>query len=413
MSIRKVERETLDKFKPGWKKNPRTGLWYTYEVDYVDPETGVRRRRRGFHSEQEAQKFVHDLGISLEMRRLGLVAKSTDFPLLSDVLQRSIGDLATKRAKVRATTVFRSFLGTLPDHMTCDRLRTKHYKDYADARLRAGVKPETANRETAMVMAALKKAHLNFPELEDWIPPKGYYVAADRRKKKERVITGEEQERIVRWLRAPKCKGESERDVGARRRAALIFEFALMTGLRHGEIVGLRKSEIGKDEFTVWRPKTKVLTTFPLTDEMQRIVSEATELFPGDYVFSAHGRVMGRTWSTLKRACEAVGVPWGRDGGVVLHTARHTFITRLLQAGVDIATIQSFSSHSDREMVMKYSHATEDTRRRALGMLASEDDVSEDELAEIYKAVRSKKMSFEEFKRKLGPKSGVHLLTKN
>ena len=49
MSIRKVERETLDKFKPGWKRNPKTGLWYTYEVDYLDPETGVRRRRRGFH----------------------------------------------------------------------------------------------------------------------------------------------------------------------------------------------------------------------------------------------------------------------------------------------------------------------------------------------------------------------------
>lgn len=402
MPIRKVERETLDKFKPGWKRNPRTGLWYTYEVDYIDPETGARRRRRGFHSEQEAQKFVHDLGLSLEMRRLGLVARSTDTPPLRDVLQRAVGDLPTKRARVRATTVFRSFLGLLPDGVECSYLRTKHYKDYADARLRAGVRPETANRETAMVMAALKGAHLNFPQLEEWVPPKGYYASADRRKKKERIITADEQRRIVRRLRSPKAKGESVREAQARLRAALIFEFALMTGLRHGEIAGLRKSEVGEDEFTVWRPKTKVLTTFPLTDEMRRVVGEACELFEGEYVFSRSGQVMGRTWSTLRRACEAVGVPWGRDGGVVLHTARHTFITRLLQAGVDIATIQSFSSHSDREMVMKYSHATEETRRRALGAVTGGEGADEEELERIYEAVRKKKMSFEEFKRKIG-----------
>lgn len=402
MSIRKVERETLDKFKPGWKRNPKTGLWYTYEVDYLDPETGVRRRRRGFHSEQEAQKFVHDLGISLEMRRLGLVAKNTDFPFLRDVLQRAIGDLPSRRAKVRATTVFRSFLGVLPDAMTCGMLRTKHYKDYAESRLRDGVRPETVNRESAMVMAALKKAHLNFPQLEDWSPPKGYYAEADRRRKKERVITEKEQRDVLGWLYAER-KGETDRDRLARRRAGLTFEFALMTGLRHGEIVGIRKSDVAEGRLSVWRPKTKVWTHFPLTDEIQRVINEAAELFPGEFLFSRQGRVMGRTWSTLRRACEAVGVPWGRDGGIVLHTARHTFITRMLQAGVDIATIQSFSSHSDREMVMKYSHATEESRRRALGMVGGETDL-DGELEEIYEAVRKKKMSLEEFKRKMGGK---------
>lgn len=398
MSIRKIEKETLDKFKPGWRKDRRTGRWVTYEIDYYDPESGLRKRRRGFHTEQEALEFEKNLLMSAELKRLGIVSQHKDYPSIRDVLYRRLADLPNRRAKVRATTVFRSFLGTMPDGMTCDMLRTKHYKDFAENRLAAGVKPETVNREAAMVMSALKQAHINFPVLEGWTPPKGFYAEGDKRRKKERVITRAEEEKVLAWLYGKGKKTETEKDRLARLRAGLTFEFALLTGLRHGEIVGIKKAEVTDRDVSVWRPKTKVWTTFPLTPEMRAIIDRASELFDGEYVFSRHGKVHGRTWSTLRRACEAVGVPWGREGGIVLHTARHTFITRLLQAGVDIATIQSFSSHSDREMVMKYSHATETTRKKALGLLGEKE---RDALTAIWEAVKEGEMDLKTFLQKV------------
>lgn len=398
MPVTRVEVRALKKFKPGWRRDTVSGLWYTYQLDYTDPETGLRKRRRGFHSKDEAERFLRSQIAGAEMKRLGLVASDRTFPEIRDVLQRSISDLPSKRARTRATTVFRAFLSMLPDGFTVGDLRTKHYKDYADSRLYAGVKAETVNRETAFVRAALRRAHLNFPSLEEWTPPKCYRVPPTTREKRQRAISPEEERKILDVLRRKREIREEDRHYEARIRTACIFEFALMTGLRHGEISSIKKEDVKKNELSVYRSKTKVWTTFPLNDALRRILDEAVTVSRSEYVFSTRGIVMGKTDNLLREACEAAGVPYGKDVGVTLHSTRHTFITRMLHAGVDIATIQSFSSHTDASMVMRYSHATDESRRKALGKVTGEERMDP---REIWERVRSGKMSFSEFKRKI------------
>lgn len=41
---------------------------------------------------------------------------------------------------------------------------------------------------------------------------------------------------------------------------------------------------------------------------------------------------------------------------VVRHTLRHTAITHLVQAGVDLPTVQRISGHKTLQMVVRYSH---------------------------------------------------------
>lgn len=41
---------------------------------------------------------------------------------------------------------------------------------------------------------------------------------------------------------------------------------------------------------------------------------------------------------------------------VVPHTLRHTAITHLIQAGVDLPTVQRISGHKTLQMVARYSH---------------------------------------------------------
>ena len=41
---------------------------------------------------------------------------------------------------------------------------------------------------------------------------------------------------------------------------------------------------------------------------------------------------------------------------VVRHTLRHTAITHLVQAGVDLPTVQRISGHKTLQMVVHYSH---------------------------------------------------------
>ena len=44
---------------------------------------------------------------------------------------------------------------------------------------------------------------------------------------------------------------------------------------------------------------------------------------------------------------------------VVRHTLRHTAITHIVQAGVDLPTVKKFSGHKTLTMVERYSHGTE------------------------------------------------------
>ena len=55
---------------------------------------------------------------------------------------------------------------------------------------------------------------------------------------------------------------------------------------------------------------------------------------------------------------------------VVRHTLRHTAITHLVQAGVDLPTVQRISGHKTMQMVARYSHQNGEHIREAMDKLA-------------------------------------------
>lgn len=54
---------------------------------------------------------------------------------------------------------------------------------------------------------------------------------------------------------------------------------------------------------------------------------------------------------------------------VVRHTLRHTAITHLVQAGVDLPTVQRISGHKTLQMVVKYSHQNGEHIKSAMDAL--------------------------------------------
>jgi hypothetical protein len=70
---------------------------------------------------------------------------------------------------------------------------------------------------------------------------------------------------------------------------------------------------------------------------------------------------------------------------------------RIVQVA-DIATAQSFTSHSNRDMIAYYSHASSKSREDAMQkMYGKKDELTEDKLKVIFEKVQKKKMKFEEF----------------
>jgi len=54
------------------------------------------------------------------------------------------------------------------------------------------------------------------------------------------------------------------------------------------------------------------------------------------------------------------------------HDLRHTFATRMANAGVDIFTLAELSGHSDIRIARRYAHGTEETKRRAVKKLVKD-----------------------------------------
>ena len=174
------------------------------------------------------------------------------------------------------------------------------------------------------------------------------------------------------------------------------YRFVLQTGLRTGELIGLRWSDIDfknrtmKIERTMeyrykvgeWRvgpPKSKSgYRTIPLTDEAIRILenqrskNKSLKLVPiewKDTVFLCRKGtpVKNSTYDTgLFKYCDRVGIP-----RFSMHVLRHTFATRCIEGGMKPKTLQKILGHSNIGITMNlYVHITEDEKHREIDLVA-------------------------------------------
>lgn len=86
-------------------------------------------------------------------------------------------------------------------------------------------------------------------------------------------------------------------------------------------------------------------------------------LFPSK--LSASGHTMNIE-KQFRRVVKAEGLD---PKEVVRHTLRHTAITHLVQAGVDLPTVQRISGHKTLQMVVRYSHQNGEHIRSAMDAL--------------------------------------------
>jgi len=158
-----------------------------------------------------------------------------------------------------------------------------------------------------------------------------------------------------------------------------LFEVAVYTGLRKGELLALRWCDVDLDSkeirvrHTIYKgklgsPKTKASQrTLPMNPRVYEVLSALRPEEGGGlrYVFeNAAGGPLGP--HAVRAPLNAATLACGLERPLRFHDLRHTFASHCVMAGMPLRTLQDLLGHSTLRMVMRYAHVSEDHKRDAV-----------------------------------------------
>lgn len=160
----------------------------------------------------------------------------------------------------------------------------------------------------------------------------------------------------------------------------------LLTGIRRGELLGLKREDVADNVLTINRAvflehnKARVIEHEAKTDKSLRTVPLLPELayrlqhlpHKGEYLFGTKNgtllnpRNFTRDYDTFFRHLREAEPSVRR---LSPHCCRHTFATLTREYGADIRVVQELLGHSDINTTAKYSHANMSSMRSAVSGL--------------------------------------------
>lgn len=168
-----------------------------------------------------------------------------------------------------------------------------------------------------------------------------------------------------------------------------LYATAVYTGMRAGELAGLRWADIDLDRrlITVQRsyngPTKSGKTRYvPIFNALLPVLREWRLRCPNDLVFpNRRGKVHGESakifQETLQRVLERGMFPKRKRRGrarhyIVFHDLRHTFASHYMMNGGDVFRLQKILGHSSISITMRYTHLAPDEIAIDLDRFASD-----------------------------------------
>ncbi|OGL44472.1 MAG: hypothetical protein A2149_03875, partial [Candidatus Schekmanbacteria bacterium RBG_16_38_11] len=229
-----------------------------------------------------------------------------------------------------------------------------HIEKYKSKRTKDGMKPATVNRELSCLKHIYTKAI-------EWGKAKENPV--------KKVKFFKENNERVRFL--DKNSGEMEALLRACRESTSPYLYnivllALNTGMRRGEIFGLKFADIDLERriITIRETKNGETRRIPFNDEAKKVI-EAIPKTESPYLFpSKNGGRLDNIQNAFETARDKAGLKDFR-----LHDCRHTFASYLVMGGVDLFTVKELLGHKDIEMTLRYSHLAPEHRKTAVSKI--------------------------------------------
>lgn len=178
----------------------------------------------------------------------------------------------------------------------------------------------------------------------------------ERRKEVEkriRFFTPEEERKILNWFAFTGNQDMVD-----------LVTVAIDTGMRRGELQRLEGRAIHGNLIMVHFTKNKNKTrTVPMTSRVKAVLEARRERLGDGKLFDLTDDCIRYAWDTMRLKL------FPNDEHAVFHTLRHTFVSRLVQRGVNLKKVADLAGHTQIKTTMRYAHLAPEDLEEAIKVL--------------------------------------------
>lgn len=301
---------------------------------------GIAPRSKSFDKKSDAEKWARDLEAQVDVSGYVPDTKIAEQTTLGDILTRYRDEITpTKRSAKTETIRINAMLRRDVCHRTLALLSSSDLAGYRDERLKT-VAPATIIRELNTISHALDVAQ------REW----GIHLARNPAKLVRRPSAPKGRTRRLEGDEEVKLLAAADRGRNPWMKPLIIL--AVETGMRRGEILGLRWEDVDLERRIAHLSITKngESRDVPLSS---RAVETLTGLMQQpdrhpERVFPVSGNAIRLAWEHLR---QRAGV-----GDLHIHDLRHEAVSRLFEKGLDIMEVSTISGHKTLTMLKRYTH---------------------------------------------------------
>jgi integrase len=228
--------------------------------------------------------------------------------------------------------------------LTLREITAQHLDRYKMRRL-GEVSPVSVNMELRSLRAAMNVAvSWKFIETNPFLKLKQARVPESQ----PSYLTKQDFQRLIDQVKEPWLKE--------------IIVFAVLTGMRRGEILNLRWEDVdlprkvirihSRADFKTKQGRQRVV---PMSEGVYHLLSARYARTMSEYVFTLNARKVMEDWVSRKfKTCvRKAGL---ENTKLHFHSLRHTFASWLVQDGVSLYEVQKLLGHSSIAVTQVYSH---------------------------------------------------------
>ena len=353
---------------------------------YTDPITNERKYL--YHTieaqtKKAALRLRDEYRIELEMQGVSNTPRKTVAQLLDEYVDYKNRSCTIEKSTVKDYRYSATFVKKFIGHIQIGDLTSDDVNEMMAQALEEGYKPKSVCKPFRLLKQALKHA-----VMRDILPKNVCDFCQPPRRGHDKPHSLDRSERL-RMMRIAR--------LAQPQRLALAIEIALTTGMRRGEVAGLRWSDFDPEgTITVKRaiatcdggyyvkcPKTGKERTIPLSSETTKLLRDIRDEQVRDYKRLG----MKAPDSYILGTCEPDSKPYCIDlitkefsafakmNGFecTFHDLRHTFATMMIANGTDVRTVSSYLGHASPSMTLDvYADVDPDAKRAAVSKIDQE-----------------------------------------